>query len=128
MDWDGKNRYIRDDVWLTDGYGDYVRHYLRAMAALPELAPSHKNKLLKSSSVIRNIKYGEENITYTTFDPASIELLRLTSKPAKILASGEVLPQTERLSGDCWTWTALDTGGVLRINHEHSKKISILLK
>ncbi|HYW95699.1 MAG TPA: hypothetical protein VE870_08935, partial [Bacteroidales bacterium] len=24
---DGRNRYIRDDIWLTDGYGDYVRHY-----------------------------------------------------------------------------------------------------
>ena len=39
VDTDGKNRYYRDDVWLTDGYGDYVRHYLRAMAAAPELAP-----------------------------------------------------------------------------------------
>ncbi|MCP4313890.1 MAG: hypothetical protein GY790_21765, partial [Bacteroidetes bacterium] len=25
----GQNCYPRDGVWLTDGYGDYVRHYLR---------------------------------------------------------------------------------------------------
>ena len=37
---DGRNRYPYDMVWLTDGYGDYVRHYLRAMAAAPELAPT----------------------------------------------------------------------------------------
>ena len=39
VDADGKNRYPNDDIWLTDGYGDYVRHYLRAMASFPELAP-----------------------------------------------------------------------------------------
>lgn len=128
VDWDGKNRYIRDDVWLTDGYGDYVRHYLRAMAALPELAPSHKNKLLQCSSVVRSIKYGAENITYETFDTEAIELLRLITKPEKILAAGEALLQADQLSGDSWTWTPLETGGVLRINHEHSNEISILLK
>jgi hypothetical protein len=128
VDWDGKNRYIRDDVWLTDGYGDYVRHYLRAMAALPELAPSHKNKLLQSSSVVRNIEYTPGNITYKTFDTAATELLRLTTKPVKILAAGEVLPETDQLSGDSWTWTPLSTGGVLRINHKYSNEISILLK
>ncbi len=34
---DGRNRYPNDENWLTDGYGDYVRHYLRAMAADPAL-------------------------------------------------------------------------------------------
>jgi hypothetical protein len=128
VDWDGKNRYIRDDVWLTDGYGDYVRHYLRAMAALPELAPAQKNKLLQSSSVIKKITYDPGKITYKTFDPASIELLRLTAKPASILAAGEALPQTDQLGGDSWTWTPLATGGVLRISHKGSNEISILLK
>lgn len=42
VDDDGKNCYPRDQIWLTDGYGDYVRHYLRAMAFWPELAPAVK--------------------------------------------------------------------------------------
>ena len=128
VDWDGKNRYIRNDVWLTDGYGDYVRHYLRAMAALPELAPSQKNKLLQSSSVVTNIEYSQDNIAYKTYDTEAFELLRLTTKPVKILAAGEALPQADQLSGDSWTWTPLATGGVLRIDHKHSNEISILLK
>ena len=128
VDWDGKNRYIRNDVWLTDGYGDYVRHYLRAMAALPELAPSQKNKLLQSSSVVTNIEYSQDNIAYKTYDKASIELLRLTTKPVKILAAGEELPESDQLSGDNWTWTPLAKGGVLRIDHKHSNEISILVK
>ena len=53
VDTDGKNRYYHDDIWLTDGYGDYVRHYLRAMAAAPELAPPDQNHLLRTSSVVR---------------------------------------------------------------------------
>jgi hypothetical protein len=33
VDEDGKNFYPTNAIWMTDGYGDYVRHYLRAMAS-----------------------------------------------------------------------------------------------
>ena len=39
VDFDGKNRFPQDEPWLTDGYGDYVRHFLRAMDAIPQLTP-----------------------------------------------------------------------------------------
>lgn len=74
---DGKNRYPHDDIWLTDGYGDYVRHYLRAMAALPELAPEDQNHLLRSSSVIQRIQYGDSKIVYRKFDSRSTEIFKL---------------------------------------------------
>lgn len=77
VDTDGKNRYYLDDVWLTDGYGDYVRHYLRAMDASPDLAPKDQNHLLRSSSVIQSIAYGPDEVTYTKFDAASTERLKL---------------------------------------------------
>jgi hypothetical protein len=77
VDTDGKNRYPRDDIWLTDGYGDYVRHYLRAMAAQPELAPEDGDHLLRTSSVIQSISYNANNISYTKFDARSQERLKL---------------------------------------------------
>jgi hypothetical protein len=77
VDTDGKNRYPGDDIWLTDGYGDYVRHYLRAMAASPDLAPADQNHLLRTTSVIQTIQYGADRITYTKFDRRSIEMLKL---------------------------------------------------
>ena len=77
VDTDGKNRYYRDDVWLTDGYGDYVRHYLRAMAAAPELAPPDQNHLLRTSSLLRSIEYGPDTIAYEKWDAASREKLKL---------------------------------------------------
>jgi len=85
VDGDGKNRYYRDDVWLTDGYGDYVRHYLRAMAAAPELAPKDQNHLLRTSSVVRRIDYGSEAIRYEKWDELSRERLKLGAwEPASV--------------------------------------------
>jgi hypothetical protein len=88
VDTDGKNRYIRDDIWLTDGYGDYVRHYLRAMAAAPELAPEDQNHLLHTSSVVQSIQYGKDSITYTKFDPASAEEFKMAAWHPKSVQGG----------------------------------------
>ncbi len=74
---DGRNRYPHDDIWLTDGYGDYVRHYLRAMASMPELAPDDQNHLLRTSSVIQKIEYTTGAITYRKFDGRSEERFKL---------------------------------------------------
>jgi hypothetical protein len=56
---DGKNCYPRDEVWLTDGYGDYVRHYLRAMAVMPQLAPA-SNHILHSTSIVSQADYAPD--------------------------------------------------------------------
>ena len=77
IDDDGKNRYIRDDIWLTDGYADYIRHYLRAMASAPELAPDDQNHLLRTSSVIQDITYRPDRITYRKYDPHSTERFKI---------------------------------------------------
>lgn len=77
IDNDGKNRYIRDDVWLTDGYGDYIRHYLRAMASAPELAPEDQNHLLRTSSVIQEISYQPARIVYRKYDRHSSERFKI---------------------------------------------------
>lgn len=122
---DGRNRYIRDDVWLTDGYGDYVRHYLRAMAAMPELAPAHRNRFLGTSSVVTGIRYAGKSIRYTTFGPAA-DILRLTSRPSGISCDGDRLTEND-VSGEGFSWTPLATGGgVLRIKHT-GKNVDIAL-
>lgn len=79
MNENGKNRYPEDDIWLSDGYGDYVRHYLRAMAAAPELAPDDQNHLLRTSSVVQDIDYGSNAIKYTKYNKHSHERFKLGS-------------------------------------------------
>lgn len=88
VDTDGKNRYPRDDIWLTDGYGDYVRHYLRAMAAAPELAPANQNHLLRTSSVVQTIGYSATQIRYAKFDQTSTELFKLGAATPKSVSGG----------------------------------------
>jgi hypothetical protein len=88
VDADGKNRYPNDDIWLTDGYGDYVRHYLRAMASSPELAPNDQNHLLRSSSEVQHIQYTPDVITYKKFDERSVERLKLASGTPKSVQGG----------------------------------------
>lgn len=88
VDTDGKNRYPHNGIWLTDGYGDYVRHYLRAMAEMPELAPNDQNHLLRTSSVIQNIQYSPEKITYKKFDARSDERIKLGAGTPRAILGG----------------------------------------
>ena len=112
VDDDGKNQYPRDDNWLTDGYGDFVRHYLRAMASDPELAPVHQDHLLRTSSVIRSIEYGNSRIRYDKYDADSEELLKLGgSSPAAV-------------EGATFAWDP--SSGVLRL-HSHERSVVVRL-
>ena len=120
---DGRNRYIRDDIWLTDGYGDYVRHYLRAMAAMPELAPSGKNRFLGTNSIVTAITYKPEIIIYSTYGSAT-DILRLIRKPVKVTCDGLDLKETNDINSEGFNWKILTQGGAMRIKHS-GKKVDI---
>lgn len=126
----GNNCYAYDMVWLTDGYGDYVRHYLRAMAAAPELAPKGQNHLLRTSSVVKSITYASDSISYTTFDDAAQELLRIAFTPTRVTAGGKRLIRLESTADlsrqEGYTFNAPgDVPGVLRIRHDDTGDIAI---
>jgi len=129
VDTDGKNRYPQDDIWLTDGYGDYVRHYLRAMAAAPELAPKNQNHLLKSSSVIQKVVYSQNQIVITTFDKSGYLLLHVTQKPSSILAGSNKLKEclsSESIQNNGFVFNHKnDPKGTLRIKYTNSNQVKI---
>ena len=142
VDFDGKNNYPRDEVWLTDGYGDYVRHYLRAMASDPELAPSDANHILSSTSVVSEAGYapdlnkrlskdvsdeeaGEVKIIYRTFDDHSIETIRMTEKPSKVTVWDKTLEERKDLSAEGWIWMPYPSGGLLKIRHDSGNSIRV---
>ena len=112
--------------WFSDGYSDYIRHFLDAMAAIPEWAPEGENHLLRSSSVIQSIQYQEEKIEYTTFDMQSNETLKLVHKPTKVMAEETVLKESHISTGNGWYWQELKDGGVLKIKHNDSRSIEII--
>lgn len=120
VDVDGKNRYPNDENWLTDGYGDYVRHFLRAMAAMPQMAPSEEDHLLSSTSVIQNINY-KDDIHYNTYDDYGTEVFRLEQKPSSVLFNDKPAKNTQT-----YDWQALDKGGILTIKRTGSRNVTVV--
>ncbi len=115
--------------WFDDGYADYIRNYMWGMAAIPEFAPVGENHLLRSSSVVQKVTYGDRSIQYETFDSAATEVLRLNFKPVKVTAGGVSLPERQDLREDEYMVKALVGGDfVVRLRHTHSGKIQVAPK
>lgn len=111
--------------WFSDGYGDYVRHFIEGIAAIPEWAPSGENHLLRTSSVVITISYQPSEIGYVTFDNESDEVLRLSAKPKSIALNGKNIKEIQNLTTEGWTWKPLEKGGVLRIKKITGNEIKI---
>lgn len=142
VDVDGKNRYPQDENWLTDGYGDYIRHYLRAMAVHHDLAPSNQNHILHSSSIIQLANYEDQinkflvpvvrsNVDrailhYRTYDGRGKEVLRLTQKPSIVMLDEATLKEVKSEDGEGYVWKPLSAGGILFITRQSGNRITII--
>jgi hypothetical protein len=140
VDDDGKNNYPRDEVWLTD-----VRHYLRAMADVPALAPDNANHMLHSTGVVSQADYypnfnktlvpdvphadvEKVALYYRTFDNGSIETIRMVSKPVKVMLWKNELPERNNLDSEGWQWIPMEKGGLLKIRHETANVVTVYVK
>jgi hypothetical protein len=112
--------------WFSDGYGDYVRHFLVAMAAVPEWAPARENHLLRSTSVVSHVDYAPVRVSWTTFDANATETLRLVSRPASVTAGGAALSEREALDDEGYVVQPLASGDVvLRVRHESPGEVVV---
>ncbi len=102
-------------IWFSDGYGDYIRHFLAAMGAVPEWAPPGEDHILRSSSVVAEVSYGQRHIQYRVFDAGATEVLRLSFAPSHVMAGGKTLRRRNDLNEDGWTLD--ERSKVLRIRH-----------
>lgn len=137
VDNDGKNKFPQDENWLTDGYGDYVRHYLRAMAAMPELAPADSDHILSSTSIVQQADYqgsinkfldpyvhvndiNKVRIYYRTYDPDGVEVIRMRSKPKTVRVGDAIAAETINLStvDMGYNWAPMKSGGVLTVKRK----------
>ena len=98
--------------------------YYYGMAAVPEWAPPGENHLLRSSSVVQSITYTNSGVSYTTWDPASTEVFRLSSVPSDVLTNGIALPRRGDLAQPGWTYDA--NSGVLRVRHDSATQIQVV--
>jgi len=143
VDNDGKNRYPQDENWLTDGYGDYVRHFLRAMAAIPELAPADEKHLLSSTTIIQDLHYvtAEENnearadkkmpvekvsLRYRAYDSSGVEQIRLAKKPTAIMFDQHRADEIKDMSAEGFAWKPFQKGGLLIVNRKNCHNVIVV--
>lgn len=114
-------------AWFSDGYGDYIKHFIDGIAAIPEWAPAGENHLLSSTSIVQKINYNTKTITYRTFLPASTEVLRLMNIPKHVNVDGKNLKRVDDLAtSEGWKWEKLSDGGILRIHHLGGRNLEII--
>jgi hypothetical protein len=112
--------------WFSDGYGDYIRHFVVAMAAVPEWAPPRENHLLRSTSVVNHVDYGADRVAWTTFDEDSTETLRMVSRPETATAGGRELRERDALDGEGYTVQPLASGDlVVRVHHTKAGEVVV---
>lgn len=113
-----------NNQWFTDGYGDYIRHFLTAMQAFPEWAPGGQTHLTGSTSIVSNISYSPGGVQYATVSPSATDSFRVAFTPASVVAGGVQLTQNGNLNQEGWTYDAAT--GVLRVRHDTSGSIQIV--
>jgi hypothetical protein len=113
-----------DSYWFSDGYSDYMRHFQWAMAAIPEFAPAHADHVLRSSSVVQQVKYAARSVEYRTFDAAATEVLRLSFKPSRVTAGGAALHERgDSREAGYMLQPLADGDWIVRVRHVDSGEI-----
>jgi hypothetical protein len=108
-----------NQCWFTDGYFDYVPHFITTMASIPALAPGDSDHMLRSSTIIRKIRYSPYDIAYDSFDFKGTQILKLTFTPSLVLSGGEALPPKDAVNGDPG-WYFDQVSHVLTVHQNHS--------
>jgi hypothetical protein len=112
-----------NNQWFTEGYGDYIRHFLVGFAAIPEWAPTGANHLTGSTSLVTSVSYGEQSVAYTTRDATATDSLRLAFVPHSIRVDGQLLPERSDLAQPGWTHDP--DSGVLRILRDSGSNVLV---
>ena len=112
-----------NNQWFTDGYGDYIRHFMTSMGAVPEWAPSGQNHLVRSSSIVKSINYLSSVVTYTTSDGSSTEVFRLNFSPTNVTVDGQALDKRPDLDQAGWTFDPVLN--ILRVRHDIGTNVEI---
>jgi len=110
-------------MWWTDGYADYIKHFIAGMGAVPEWAPVGETHLLRSTSVVRSVRYIATEVSYEAADASGTEVLRLAFAPRSVTAGGVALPLRHDLAKQGWTYDRV--GGVVRVRHDSGTSIRI---
>ena len=94
------------DIWF-DAAGDMIKEYIQSMAALPQYSPQGETHILRSSSVIVKVSYGQGTLSYKTFDNSAVEKIHLNFVPSTVTADGVPIE----------TWVYDPPSAILTVSH-----------
>lgn len=115
----------REGFWFSDGYGDYIRHFMAGLGAVPEWAPASENHLVRSSSVTQTVTLTPSALSYETFDAVARDVLRLAASPARIELDG--LAAKPGSGDDHFVVEAVETGGVvITLRRAHASTVRVV--
>jgi hypothetical protein len=110
---------LEQSLWFTDGYGDYIRHFMVGLGAVPDWSPRGEDHLLRSSSVVSEVAYAAGRIRYRAAEPTGHEVLRLSFTPKLVRAEDPTAPK------DAVQSTFDGKAGVLRIQRTGTPAVVI---
>ena len=119
----GETPWGQGQWWFTDEFADGPRRMMDGLWAVPEWAPAVESHFLGTTSVVKNIAYGRGSVTYSTFDAAASDVLRLNFTPTLVLADGHALTPGIVENGDGYSFDT--TTHVLRVHHTNACNVSI---
>ena len=114
-----------NNQWWTDGYGDYLRHFLTGMSAVPDWAPTTGSRILHTTSTITTRSSSPDQTSYRTSQPTSTETLKLPYTPRTVTINGTPLPPSTTSSPTPNTWTYHQDTHTIRINHTSGTDVRV---
>jgi hypothetical protein len=115
-----------EGYWFSDGYGDYIRHFLAAMAAVPEWAPPGESHILRSTSVVTHVDYAPDRTEWSTFGADAVDTLRLPGRPTAVAAAGVALEERPDLDAEGYVVHLLASGdAVVLVRHAASGPVVV---
>jgi hypothetical protein len=117
------------DTWFKIAHPMALDYVLKTMAWLPDIMGANReNHLMRVSEVVKQVTYGKDKITYTTFDApiGGTDQFRLAYSPKTVNADGKELSPRSDLKANGYTVRSL-TGGdfIVTIRHDRATKISL---
>lgn len=109
--------------WFTDEFADGPRRLMDALWAVPAWGPSDESHFLGSTSVVTQISYGKGRVTYSTFDPSAVDVLRLNFSPTSVSAGGRQLKERNDLRDQGYVFDS--SSRVLRIHHDDNRQVDV---
>ncbi len=102
---------------------------VEAMSWTPDLfGPKRENHVMRSTSVVNNVVYSKNEITYSTFDAPhkTVDVVRLAFRPNSITADGKALSQLPNLMNNGYTLQELPQGDwIANIRHDGATRIVV---